>query len=86
MILTFVIPSRHQSPKGPRLTLFQAFEAVALESSRSAIRVSSVKMPASLWRFPSGAMILLWPCEPVVSGLAGALAWTTQTVFSTALA
>ena len=47
---------------------------------------SSPNIDASWMMLPSGAMTRLWPCEPVASSLAGALAWTTKTVFSTARA
>ena len=47
---------------------------------------SSPNIDASWTMLPSGAITRLCPCEPVRSSFAGALAWTTYTVFSTALA
>ncbi len=79
-------PSRHQSTSGPLLRLPCAMLPVAFSMASVARSTSSPKIVASSMRLPSGAMIRLCPCDPLVSELAGALACTTNTLFSTARA
>src|SRR5262249_49692774 len=66
-IRTRFTPSSHQSRSTPRSMLNRAILPVALSNASVDVTVSSPKTEASSTMLPSGAMMRLWPCEPLAS-------------------